>query len=308
MSPTNRVICLDQIYSFHTTEIEIQDNLDSISRNIDKVVHRQHDQEQQAILTWLTSEDYSSQQNDFIGRRQEGTGKWLLQSCEFQQWESGEEQILFCPGIPGAGKTMTASIVIDHLCKKYRNDPNIGIAFFYCNFRRQEEQRLIKLFSSLLKQFSRGLPSLPECVTTLYEDHERYRTQPSLKDLSNSLQAVITGFSRAFIIIDALDEYEASSRSKLLSEIFEVHGKTELNLFATSRFIPNIENRFTEKNAVLLEIQATPEEVQRYIDGQLHRLPSFVAGNSDLQNEIKSEIVKAVRGMYVFFSYDSTLS
>jgi hypothetical protein len=43
-----------------------------------KLVRRQDDQERQTILDWLTPIDYSTQQSDFISRRQEGTGEWLL--------------------------------------------------------------------------------------------------------------------------------------------------------------------------------------------------------------------------------------
>jgi hypothetical protein len=50
-----------------------------------KLVLRQGDQERQTILDWLTPINYSTQQSDFIGRRQEGTGQWLLSSNEFQE-------------------------------------------------------------------------------------------------------------------------------------------------------------------------------------------------------------------------------
>jgi len=93
---------------------DIQENLHGVSRNIDRVLH---DREQQATLDWLTSVDYSSQQNDFIARRQEGTGEWLVELDEFQQWKNNKDCILFCPGIPGSGKTMIVSIVVDHLFK-----------------------------------------------------------------------------------------------------------------------------------------------------------------------------------------------
>ena len=81
---------------------DIQDRLDEVL----------YDRKQQAILDWLTSVDYSTQQNDFIARRQEGTGGWLVGSDEFQQWENSRGGILFCPGIPGSGKTMMVSIVV----------------------------------------------------------------------------------------------------------------------------------------------------------------------------------------------------
>src|SRR5467141_2704661 len=183
----------------------MQESLHGMSRNIDRALHRQHDQEQQAILDWLTSVDYSPQQSDFIGRRQEGTGGWLVESDEFQHWENNKKGILFCPGIPGSGKTMMVSIVVDHLFKMFRNDPGIGIAFLHCNFRQQQDQRLIDLFLSLLKQFSRRQPLLPECVTRLYKAHGRNGTRPSFREISDTLCTVIANCSRVFIIIDALD-------------------------------------------------------------------------------------------------------
>src|ERR1700722_20159857 len=130
-------------FKFIAIVTDIQESLHDVSRNIDRVLHRQHDREQQAILDWLKSVDYSPQQNDFIGRRQEGTGQWLVESDEFQQWENNKKCILFCPGIPGSGKTMMVSIVVDHLFKRFRDEPGIAIAFLYCNFRQQQEQRLI---------------------------------------------------------------------------------------------------------------------------------------------------------------------
>jgi hypothetical protein len=66
----------------------------------------------QEILMWLTTTDYSAQQSDFLSRRQEGTGQWLLDSNQFQMWRDGEIQTLFCQGMPGAGKTIMTSIVI----------------------------------------------------------------------------------------------------------------------------------------------------------------------------------------------------
>ena len=65
------------------------------------------------ILDWLTPVDYGPQQTDNIRRRQPGTGQWLLDSAEYQTWLKTSKQTLFCPGIPGAGKTILTSIVID---------------------------------------------------------------------------------------------------------------------------------------------------------------------------------------------------
>jgi hypothetical protein len=102
----------------------------------------QAERENKAVLDWVTTVDYSSQQSDFIGRRQAGTGQWLLDSREYQQWTETAKQTLFCPGIPGAGKTILTSIVVDDLHARFRDDAHVGIAYLYLNFRRQADQKV----------------------------------------------------------------------------------------------------------------------------------------------------------------------
>jgi len=264
-----------------------------------KLIQHKDDQERRIILDWLTPTDYGTQQSDFISRRQEGTGRWLLDSDEFQRWSNESKQTLFCPGIPGAGKTMIMSIIIEHLQTKFQNDPGIGIAYLYCNFRRQQEQKPANFLASLLKQLIQRRPSLPEDVTSLYRRHNDERTRPSFNEISRVLHSVVADYSKTFIIIDALDECQASDgdRKRLLSEIFNLQAKTGASLLTTSRFIPEIEKEF--KGSISLEIRASDEDVQRYLEGQMFRLASCVMRNTNLQGIIKSSIIKAVDGMYV---------
>jgi hypothetical protein len=81
---------------------EVQMTTEHINATVKKL--DQH-QECQAIIDWLTPVNYALQQSDFIARRQEGSGEWLLKSGEFQQWLAQSSRTLFCPGMPGAGKS-----------------------------------------------------------------------------------------------------------------------------------------------------------------------------------------------------------
>jgi hypothetical protein len=266
--------------------------------NTVKLVRYQDDQERRVIIDWLTPIDHSTHQSDFISRQQEGTGQWLLDSKQFQDWLIKGKQTLFCPGIPGAGKTIITSIVVEHLNTKFENDASIGIAYLYCNFQRQQEQTPTNMLASLLKQLIQEQHSVPESVKSLYERHEK-RSRPSLEEISKILHSVVTDYSRVFILIDALDECQTSNRvrRKFLSEIFNLQVKTGVNLFATSRFIPEITGEFEE--SISLEIRASSEDVQRYLDGHMSQLPAFVLRSLDLQEEIRTTITKAVDGMYV---------
>jgi hypothetical protein len=266
-----------------------------------KLVRHQDDQERQAILDWLTPIDYSTQQNDFISRRQEGTGRWLLNSNEFHKWLNQSKQTLFCPGIPGAGKTMITSIVVDHLWTEFQNDANIGIAYLYCNYRQQQEQKAEDLLSSLLKQLAQEQLPVPEAVKNLYEHHRTKRIRPSFDKIVKALHFTIELYSRVFIIIDALDECHVSSqgRDRLLSAVFGLQAQTQINLYATSRFVPEITSQF--ERCISKEIRAKDDDVLRYINGRIPQLlRSRISKYLDLQNAIRRQLVEAVDGMYLY--------
>jgi hypothetical protein len=104
-------------------------------------------------------------------------------------------------------------------------------------------------------------------------------------------------YSRVFIIVDALDECQISDgcRTRLLSKIFNLQVRNGANIFATSRFIPDITEKF--QGSISLEIRASDEDMQRYLDGRILESESVVLKTS--REEIKAEIMKAVDRMYV---------
>jgi hypothetical protein len=83
---------------------------DTTALRDDAAVWHKHD-----LMRWYCPVDYHVQHQDFMDRHQTGTGKWFLQDSKFQGWIQSNSATLFCPGIPGAGKTIMAALVVDHL-------------------------------------------------------------------------------------------------------------------------------------------------------------------------------------------------
>lgn len=263
---------------------------------------RERDKEDQAILDWLAPLDKAAQQQiDFISGRQAGTGQWLLNSVEYQAWLNADKQTLYCPGIPGAGKTILTSIVIEDLQTRFQTNSSCAIAYIYCNFKRSDEQKLNDLLLSLLKQLTQGQLRIPDVVRSLHDQHVRHRKRPSTDEISKALSSVTSIFSKVFIVIDALDECQVNHRSEpnLLSEIFNLQAKFGANIFATSRpsSPPEITGYF--KTGAWLEIRASDEDLGSYLDSQMARL-KCVSELTGLQERIKDVIVKTVDGMCVF--------
>lgn len=82
-----------------------------------------------------------------------------------------------------------------------------------------------------------------------------------------------------------------------MSTIFNIHARTHANIFATSRFIPDIEKEFKKRGADWMEIRASDKDVRRYLDGHSSQLRSFILEDPELKEKVKATIVKAADGM-----------
>ncbi|KAM0258573.1 hypothetical protein ACHAQJ_003744 [Trichoderma viride] len=252
-------------------ERRVKDSLSALEQHVVQLKLQASKSEDTEILDWLTKHDYGLQYSDFLKRRQPGTGQWLLHSDEYRLWRETPNQTLFCPGIPGAGKTIMASIIVEDLYTCF-NDGDTGIAYIFCNFRRGDEQHLEDLTASLLKQLSQGQSPLPESLKTSYEKHKGKGTRPGFDEIFQILFSTATMYSRSFFIIDALDECQISQdcRNKFLDAVFSIQKKAKLNLCITSRHIPEIEERFTD--CTILQIHADAEDMQRYLQDHISEL------------------------------------
>ncbi|KAI0137469.1 hypothetical protein BJ170DRAFT_590398 [Xylariales sp. AK1849] len=275
---------------------------DTVFKVRDGITHlnlQQDEAKKEKILDWISIEDYSLQQLDFLSRREEGTGTWLLDMEEFQSWESTDHRTLFCPGIPGGGKTIVASIVVDHLQTKFTNNDEMGIAFLYCNFRRKAEQSARDLLSSLLRQLLSQKRTIPHLIMKTYEECHQKKRHATFQEILDGLRVVIASFSRCYFIVDALDESQVSrdGRDKFLTELFKLQKSTKVNLFATSRHIPDIEDKFV--GFPKIEVGGHKDDIRRYLVSSLPTLRSFVSRNTELQNETLDVISTSVDGMFL---------
>lgn len=195
-------------------------------------------------------------------------------------------------------------MVVNDLFERFNKDPTVGIAYLYCNFRRHNDQKLHDLLLSLLKQLAYGQSCLPQDAKTIFDAYKGKTQRPSLDDIKKLLRCMTDSYLRVFILVDALDECQGSDecRANFLTYMFFLRDKSKVNIFATSRLIPEIMEKF--EACKRMEIRATEDDVRRYVYGQLdggnmEHLPSLIKHKPDLKDEIIKGISDAVDGMYV---------
>ncbi|OAL55039.1 hypothetical protein IQ07DRAFT_531702, partial [Pyrenochaeta sp. DS3sAY3a] len=235
-----------------------------------------------------------------MATRHPDTGGWLLNSPEFQGWIQGTHKVLFCPGIPGAGKTVMAASVVDHLQTKYLGQTSVSICYVYCDFHEQKSQTVDVLLASILEQLVWGLPCLPKVLRKSYMDHGRDRSQPSAAEIVNLFRECCSSMSKVFIVVDALDECDPVTKVfKQLADRLSVLSTmvAPVRLLATSRFILEIVQYY--EGAVSLEVRAQKEDVERYISGRMLGLSTCVQRSDALRESIRSKLVDVVDGMFL---------
>lgn len=270
-----------------------------IEEDIDDLHMSDKQRRKSQIADWFASSSFAEQQSDLLARRHAGTATWFLQSPQYTDWWQGSNATLFCPGIPGSGKTIIVATVVDDLRRRFNQQTGVLIAYLYCNFRRSSQQTLGYMLATLVRQLFQERTDTPKLVEELHRKHEGQKTRPSIDELRTLLCDLVQGYTTVFFVVDALDECTTTDRSrdKLLNELFnlQMQLRGNVNLLCTSRPIPDVTNRF--QSALRLEIVATKEDVEAYLDERMLELCSGIRKNRGLQQEIKAKITAVVGGM-----------
>ena len=143
---------------------------------------------------------------------------------------------------------------------------------------------------------------MPKVLVNLYACCGNGHQEPTLGDLQNTFQRILSGFSSTFIILDALDE--CTEREKLLNWIqTTILGKDMnlgLHLIVTSRPEEDIEDKFKFYHYIDLVEESENHDLVVYLDYQLQKDSDLQKWHSDTQEQIKLTLLEQADGMYVY--------
>lgn len=231
--------------------------------------------ERRKVLDWI--QPYDPHQNHVMSLRlrHPGTGLWLIESDEFKSWLSCPSAKLWCYGIPGAGKTVLASSVIQEAIGQ--SCPNVAVAFFYCDYKNIATQEPRNIFGSLACQLALQDEQSFEKLRAFHEKYnpaDRPSIGCSLESLRDLLVEMASNFNNAMIIVDALDE--CGTQSKYVTNL--------LSGLDNSDEVGNIKTLFLSRNE---------EDIREVLEG--YDQVSIAARSSDLRLFVGAEIELRIR-------------
>ncbi|RPA93341.1 hypothetical protein L873DRAFT_1705910, partial [Choiromyces venosus 120613-1] len=265
--------------------------------------------EKRQILEWLSPLAPRERHQTVSDDRVDGVGDWVLQTREFKQWHTSEDQdvsrVLFCYGDPGVGKTYLSSLVIDTLCDEIGGD-NMAVASVYCDFHAHKDQTATTVLGVLLKQVVAGIEPIPSEIKNAFESAKKQVDGRTLRlpEIRVMLVKSLSYLRRGFICIDALDEFPQKGRPELWDSLrYIIRECPNTRLFITGR--PHIKDevrRYFGEGAAVLPIKPTTEDIVRYLEMRLDKDPDAEIMDESLRADILKVIPATISEIFLLVS------
>ncbi|KAG5755895.1 hypothetical protein H9Q70_001491 [Fusarium xylarioides] len=252
--------------------IPIKGPINEINNGVKTLNLRNDEGLRNKVLNWLSKDDFTLRHRDIVEQRLAGTGQWFLESDEFKSWVREDHTTLFCTGSPGVGKTFISSMAIDQIQNLADQSPNVCLAYVYFDYKRDDQQPTTVL-SSLIKQLACYQATFPGRIKDLYDRCRNFQRPPSFTELAESFRSVVDTYSKVYIIIDALDEFEGS-----------------YNVLITSRPSCELGTQRVWGKDLSLEILAKDRDVESYIHWRISREKEL-----EIDNILRGEIVEKIQ-------------
>ncbi|KAH6887854.1 hypothetical protein BKA70DRAFT_1203319, partial [Coprinopsis sp. MPI-PUGE-AT-0042] len=239
---------------------------------------------------------------DMLAKATPGTGMWLLKGEVFSVWlePNGDLKILWGSGIPGAGKTVLAALVINILEAMARESGHrICVAYVYIRYSDRAEMTIRSVLEVLAKQIVERYPDALPIVRAVYAQHIADDTQPSESQLLGLLQK-LTDYVATTFVLDALDEAPIDIQLNLVKVLASLNCK----MFITSRPLTAVEEQFPSAHRFSIAARDGDIDllIQKKLEGSANLQGLLGKAGSSLREEILGTIKRKCGGMFLHAS------
>ncbi|KAF2116888.1 hypothetical protein BDV96DRAFT_37679 [Lophiotrema nucula] len=282
--------------ALHSVSREVRDELQQNSQRLLRLDIEREDSEFTHIFHWLSSWNFRERQRDIMSVRVKDTGDWFLRSKEYTDWLAAKPSTLLCRGPPGVGKSVLASLAIDHLGKSLTTD--CRVIGYFCDYTDLSKNRYQDLLGSLLQQLIQRQCSTWQSIKATHAEY-RQEGRASVEALLSLLREEVKSYQRVHVVLDAFDEWSTDPKvlSSLLSDLRSIGPR--LGVLVTARPLAYIDELF-ERDATV-DIIPPRTDFETYVHSRIANHPRFHALKDDfkLQSMTQDIVVKKCEGLFL---------
>ncbi|KAI0509026.1 hypothetical protein F5B22DRAFT_638390 [Xylaria bambusicola] len=205
--------------------------------------------------------------------RHPGTGTWLTESLQFQQWIETAGSKMWLTGIPGAGKTVLAGAVIQKALDKGKNSPQVGVAFFFCDYKDEKATVSSNILGAIVSQLGRQSNQAFDEVKKLYESlHPPNGLTRDLDSdfLQDCLEKIFKHFEQIILVVDGLDECGDNTDETIEWLVNVADYSTNVTMALASRDEYKIDLKLRD-SFTKIPVSARREDIILYVASEIDR-------------------------------------
>lgn len=222
---------------------------------------------------------------------------------EYKDWKGQKTSctLIYTGGL-GSGKSVLLANLIDDLYLDSRNK-NITVAYFFCRHDIPESLKARTVIGSLARQLLRPIADLATVAgfidetTTLALDFET---------IFSLLYRALLSKSRAYFVLDGLDECDSAEREILIPQLRKIQGIFSLVLCVSVRLDPGDVLKLSPERFIAAQVTSIPNDnpdIDSFISAELQshiESKRLVIGNPSLILEIHDSLLKGSQGMFLW--------
>ncbi|RFU34097.1 hypothetical protein B7463_g2206, partial [Scytalidium lignicola] len=259
------------------------------------------------IRSLLSPIDYVDRQRKALRSCQPGTGQWIFDETQYKEWKSStESSLLNIFGIPGCGKTILLSCIIDDLGKEIAERELL--VHHYCDYKDPRSLDPMTVIGTLINGLLEGLDISEELsclICNVFRDGQRSLEESDMLQILDHVLDCRLDYS-IYVVVDGVDEVEERERKALfkLLKHFAECPHSSIKLIVSSRA------SVSEMICLPCRLHVTQANISNDIDKFVRQATEklilsdeLMIRDASLKDEIVQRLAHGARGMFLWVKF-----
>ncbi|KAJ7748425.1 hypothetical protein B0H16DRAFT_1319837, partial [Mycena metata] len=190
---------------------------------------------------------------------------------------------------------LTSSVIINELQQTYREDPDVTVVFFYCEYNDPVKRITSKIVASILDQLMYD-PKVLALVEETWMNKSPNLQHLGLENLQDLIVQLLQQSQHTYIIVDALDECDHPDDVASILQDLAKHA----SILVTSRSeSEDIDAALGHHPQIHITSESLQHDINHFVTSSLERHRRISKRSVEIKQHIAEVLVESADGMQV---------